>query len=175
MVQLFWRLRHMTFRGFTYDLVRKGRGNSFSLFSILYVQEISQNPADPPLVDIAGWQSVVAPHAPPFSTCQAGQAMHCLDLSQSLQPIVRIGKQGEVKVKRRWVEQQDVTCAWLRAPAKWRDTIFNLIPRDAINNNILLNYIGSDTDIYPSALSLVIAVFACFKIAGAPRQGSRRV
>jgi hypothetical protein len=41
--------------------------------------------------------------------------------------------------------------------------------------DLLPNYIGTDADIYLSALSLVVAIFACFKIAGAPRQGSRGV
>jgi len=63
------------------------------------------------------------------------------------------------------------------AAAAWSAiaTTFNLIPRDTINNDVLSNYIGTDIDIYLSSLSLVVAVFACFKIAGAPRQGSRRV
>jgi len=63
------------------------------------------------------------------------------------------------------------------AAAAWSAiaTTFNLITRDTINNDVLSNYIGTDIDIYLSSLSLVVAVFACFKIAGAPRQGSRRV
>jgi len=63
------------------------------------------------------------------------------------------------------------------AAAAWSAiaTTFNLITRDTINNDVLSNYIGTDIDIYLSSLSLVVAVFACFKIAGAPHQGSRRV
>jgi hypothetical protein len=54
-------------------------------------------------------------------------------------------------------------------------TTFNLIPRDAINNDLLSNRISSDADAYLSAVSLAVASFACFKIAtsSAPRQGSR--
>ncbi|KAJ7281866.1 hypothetical protein C8J57DRAFT_84545 [Mycena rebaudengoi] len=54
-------------------------------------------------------------------------------------------------------------------------TIFNLIPQDAINNNLLSNRSGTDADAYLSALSLAVAIFACFKIASALRRGSRGV
>jgi hypothetical protein len=54
-------------------------------------------------------------------------------------------------------------------------TTFNLIPRDAINNDLLSNRIGTDADAYLSAVSLAVAIFACFKIASAPRRGSRGV
>jgi hypothetical protein len=52
---------------------------------------------------------------------------------------------------------------------------FNLIPRDAIYNDMLSNRIGPDADAYLSTVSLAVAIFACFKIASAPRRGSRRV
>jgi hypothetical protein len=51
-------------------------------------------------------------------------------------------------------------------------TTFNLIPRDTIKNDLLSNHIGTDADAYLSAVSLAVAVFACFKIASAPRRGS---
>lgn len=54
-------------------------------------------------------------------------------------------------------------------------TTFNLIPRDAINDDLLSNRIGTDADAYLSAVSLAVAIFACFKIASAPRRGSRGV
>jgi hypothetical protein len=50
-------------------------------------------------------------------------------------------------------------------------TTFNLIPLDSTNNDLLSNHIGTDADIYLSSLPLVVAIFACFKIASAPRQG----
>jgi hypothetical protein len=40
---------------------------------------------------------------------------------------------------------------------------------------LLSNRIGTDADAYLSAVSLVVAIFACFKIASAPRRGSRGV
>ena len=54
-------------------------------------------------------------------------------------------------------------------------TTFNLIPRDTINNDLASKRIGTDVDIYLSAVSLAVAIFACFKIASAPRRGSRGV
>jgi hypothetical protein len=51
-------------------------------------------------------------------------------------------------------------------------TTFNLIPRSTINNDFLSNRTGADTDAYLSAVSLAVAIFACFKIAGAPRRRS---
>jgi hypothetical protein len=54
-------------------------------------------------------------------------------------------------------------------------TTFNLIPRDPINNDLLSNRIGTDTDACLSAMSLAVAIFACCKIATAPRRGSRGV
>jgi hypothetical protein len=53
-------------------------------------------------------------------------------------------------------------------------TTFNLMPRDAINNDLLSNHIGTDTDAYLSAVSLAVAAFACFKIASAPRRKATR-
>lgn len=53
-------------------------------------------------------------------------------------------------------------------------TTFNLIPRDAINNDLLSNRIGTDADAYMSAVSLAVAIFACFKIASAPRRKATR-
>lgn len=52
-------------------------------------------------------------------------------------------------------------------------TTFNLIPRDAIDKDLLANRIGTDADAYLSALSLAVAIFTCFKIASPPPQGSR--
>ena len=49
-------------------------------------------------------------------------------------------------------------------------TTFNIIPRDTINNNLLSNRIGTNADVSLSAVSLIVAVFACFKIASAPRR-----
>ncbi|KAH9215513.1 hypothetical protein DL95DRAFT_388451 [Leptodontidium sp. 2 PMI_412] len=54
-------------------------------------------------------------------------------------------------------------------------TTFNLIPRDVIDNDLPSNHIGADADAYLSAVLLAVAVFACFKIASAPRRGSRGV
>ncbi|KAH8586935.1 hypothetical protein B0O99DRAFT_643175 [Bisporella sp. PMI_857] len=54
-------------------------------------------------------------------------------------------------------------------------TTFNLIPRDAVNNDLLSNRIGTNADAYLSAVSLAVAIFACFKIASAPRRGLRGV
>ncbi|KAF2103448.1 hypothetical protein NA57DRAFT_72424 [Rhizodiscina lignyota] len=54
-------------------------------------------------------------------------------------------------------------------------TTFNLIPRDAINNDLLSNRIGTVADAYLSAVSLAVAIFAFFKIASAPRRGSQGV
>jgi hypothetical protein len=52
-------------------------------------------------------------------------------------------------------------------------TTFNLIPGDTISNNLLSNHIGTGTDAYLSAVSLTVAIFACFKIASAPRRRSQ--
>jgi hypothetical protein len=52
-------------------------------------------------------------------------------------------------------------------------TTFNLIPHDAINNDLLSNSIETNADAYLSALSLAVASFACFKIASALRLRSR--
>jgi hypothetical protein len=49
---------------------------------------------------------------------------------------------------------------------------FNLIPHNAIKNDLPSNRIGTDVDAYLSAVSLAVAIFACFKIASAPRRGS---
>lgn len=54
-------------------------------------------------------------------------------------------------------------------------TTFNLIPRDVINNDLPSNRIGSGADVFLSAVSLAVAIFVCFKIASAPRRGSREV
>jgi hypothetical protein len=54
-------------------------------------------------------------------------------------------------------------------------TTFNLIPRDAINNDLLLNRIETKADAYLSAVLLAVAVFACFKIASTPRRESQGV
>jgi hypothetical protein len=54
-------------------------------------------------------------------------------------------------------------------------TTFNLIPRDAKNNDLDSSHIGTDADVCLSALSLAVAAFACFKIASTPRRGSRGV
>ena len=54
-------------------------------------------------------------------------------------------------------------------------TTFNLIPRDTINDDLLSNSTGTDADAYLSAVSLAVAIFACFKIASALCRGSRRV
>ncbi|RDW56382.1 hypothetical protein BP5796_13204 [Coleophoma crateriformis] len=52
-------------------------------------------------------------------------------------------------------------------------TTFSLIPRDGINNDLALNRIGTSADAYLSAVSLAVAVFACFKIYTTSRRGSR--
>ncbi len=52
---------------------------------------------------------------------------------------------------------------------------FNLIARDSISNDLLSNHIRTDADIYLSAVSLVVAIFGFFKIASAPRRGSRGI
>jgi hypothetical protein len=44
-------------------------------------------------------------------------------------------------------------------------TAFNLIPRDAKKMDSPSNGIGADADAYLSAVSLAVAVFACFKMA----------
>ncbi|RJE25804.1 hypothetical protein PHISCL_01850 [Aspergillus sclerotialis] len=54
-------------------------------------------------------------------------------------------------------------------------TTFNMIPRDTINNNLVSNRIGGVADICLGSVSLAVAIFACFKIASAPRRGSRKV
>jgi hypothetical protein len=51
-------------------------------------------------------------------------------------------------------------------------TTFNLIPRNAIDNDSLSNRIGNHADVYLSAVSLAVTSFVCFKIANAPRQES---
>lgn len=48
-------------------------------------------------------------------------------------------------------------------------TTFNLIPRDMVNDDLLSSRIGTGADAFLSAVSLAVAAFACFKIAGAPR------
>lgn len=50
-------------------------------------------------------------------------------------------------------------------------TTFNLIPREAINNDLFSIRIGTNADAYLSTVSLAVAIFACFKIASAPRPG----
>ena len=50
-------------------------------------------------------------------------------------------------------------------------TTFNLIPRSTVNNDLLSNRIGTRVDAYLSALSLAVAIFACFKIARTPNRG----
>ncbi|KFY00823.1 hypothetical protein V490_01183 [Pseudogymnoascus sp. VKM F-3557] len=62
------------------------------------------------------------------------------------------------------------------ATAGWSaiSTTFNLIPRDAKNKGLPSNRIGTDADVYLSALSLAVATFACFQIATAPRRGPRK-
>lgn len=52
-------------------------------------------------------------------------------------------------------------------------TTFNILPPVAQNNDLLLNPIGAGADACLSAISLAVAIFACFKIASAPRRGSR--
>ena len=47
-------------------------------------------------------------------------------------------------------------------------TTFNLIPRDATNDGLPVYRIGADADAYLSAVSLAVAIFACFKIARGP-------
>jgi hypothetical protein len=37
---------------------------------------------------------------------------------------------------------------------------------------LVSNRIGTDADTYLSAMSLAVAIFACYKIASAPRRGS---
>jgi hypothetical protein len=54
-------------------------------------------------------------------------------------------------------------------------TTFNLIPRDARNNDLLSNDIGTNADACLGAMSLAVAIFACYKIASASRRGSRVV
>jgi hypothetical protein len=54
-------------------------------------------------------------------------------------------------------------------------TTFNLIPRGAINNDLPSNPFGPAADKYLSAVSVAVAIFACFKIASAPRRESRSV
>jgi hypothetical protein len=51
-------------------------------------------------------------------------------------------------------------------------TTFNLIPRNTISNTLLSNHIGTGPDAYLSAVSLAVAIFACFKIVSASRRGS---
>ncbi|QKX55507.1 uncharacterized protein TRUGW13939_02600 [Talaromyces rugulosus] len=51
-------------------------------------------------------------------------------------------------------------------------TTFNLIPRDAMKTP---NNIGTSADACLGAMSLAVAMFACYKIASAPRRGSRVV
>ncbi|KFY02767.1 hypothetical protein O988_01916 [Pseudogymnoascus sp. VKM F-3808] len=62
------------------------------------------------------------------------------------------------------------------ATAGWSaiSTTFNLIPRDAKNKGLPSNRIGTDADVYLSAVSLAVATFACFQIATAPRRGPRK-
>lgn len=50
-------------------------------------------------------------------------------------------------------------------------TTFNLIPRDAKKNDLPSDHIGTDADVYLSAVSLAVATVACFRIATAPRRG----
>jgi hypothetical protein len=54
-------------------------------------------------------------------------------------------------------------------------TTFNLIPRNTIDDGLVSNRIGTRADAYLSAVSLVVAIFACYKIASAPRRRSRSV
>jgi hypothetical protein len=54
-------------------------------------------------------------------------------------------------------------------------TTFNLIPRNAINNDLLSNQIGTHADAYLSAVSLAVAIFACSKIASVHRRASKEV
>jgi hypothetical protein len=49
-------------------------------------------------------------------------------------------------------------------------TMFNLIPGDGINSNLISNRTGTDADACLGALSLAVAIFACFKIFRAQRQ-----
>ncbi|KAH8811181.1 hypothetical protein F5884DRAFT_267138 [Xylogone sp. PMI_703] len=53
-------------------------------------------------------------------------------------------------------------------------TTFNLIPRDAKKNDVLSSNIRTDIDGYLSAVSLAVAIFACFNIANMLYRGSRR-
>lgn len=53
-------------------------------------------------------------------------------------------------------------------------TTFNLVPPDAMKNNLLLNRIGTDADVFLSVISLAVAIFACVKIARAPRRRSHK-
>jgi hypothetical protein len=48
-------------------------------------------------------------------------------------------------------------------------TIFNLIPRDVISKDAVAMSIGTDKDVYLSAVSLAVAVFACCKIITSSR------
>ena len=54
-------------------------------------------------------------------------------------------------------------------------TTFNIIPHGVANEDLLSNRIGSDADAYLSAVSLMVAIFACFKIASTPRRRSERI
>jgi hypothetical protein len=54
-------------------------------------------------------------------------------------------------------------------------TTFNLIPRDTKDSDLISNRIGPDADAYLSAVSLAVAIFACFNIASASRRRSRGV
>lgn len=53
-------------------------------------------------------------------------------------------------------------------------TTFNLIPRDVFQEDLVSNRVGTNADVYLSALSLAVFIFACFKIARSPRRESRR-
>lgn len=52
---------------------------------------------------------------------------------------------------------------------------FDLIPRDAIKDDLLSNSIGTVTDAYLGAVSLAVAIFACSQIASETRRWSREV
>lgn len=49
-------------------------------------------------------------------------------------------------------------------------TTFNLIPRGAAGDDLLLGRVGVDADAYLSAVSLAVACFACYKIGSTPRK-----
>jgi hypothetical protein len=54
-------------------------------------------------------------------------------------------------------------------------TTFNLIPRNTADDGSVSNRIDADADVLLSAVTLAVAIFACFKMATAPSRGSEAI